>query len=156
MLQAASIDDTCFLCHNPGTYNLNPSGGTDSRWDHSNERNTFKPDLSALIGQYDGNLGSVCMLCHGGDPAFDGYGGIHGLQPGADWRSGEPRYRFQGGSYMSHSPSSWTGTTGGEPTCYFDPSSVSQPFAQCNKHDEPETGSKTQDAEYPRGVPGDY
>jgi hypothetical protein len=173
MLQAASIDDTCFLCHNPGTYNENPSNGTDSRWDHSNESNTFKPDFSALIGQYNGNAGSACMLCHGGDPAVDGYGGIHGLpynadnclsdpsypnpaNPDCDWRSGEPRYRFQGGSYMSHSPSSWTGTTGGEPTCYFDQNSVSQPFAQCAKHDAPETGSKTQDAEYPRGVPGDY
>jgi hypothetical protein len=155
MLQATSIDTTCFLCHNENTYFDNPSRSTDSRWDHSNEGSTWDPSKGSILGQYGGTAGSMCLNCHGGDPAFDGYGGIHGLQPGADWRSGEPRYRFQGGSYMSHSPSSWTGTSGGEATCYFDPNSASQPWSNCSKHDAPETG-RTTPPEYSRGVPGDY
>jgi hypothetical protein len=150
-LRAPSIDETCYLCHNSAVYSNNSSSLT--RWDHSNDAAVWGSSVWAKIGQYDGNTGSACMNCHGGDPAVDGFGGIHGLEPGTDWRSGEERFRFQGGSYMSHQPGSWT-TTGGTSTCYFAGSS-SQDWSNCSRHSGDDTG-RTTPAQYDRGVPGTY
>jgi hypothetical protein len=156
MLQASSIDDTCFLCHNSNVY-FDPDRDFQgiSRWDHDQEGAAWNADDWALLGDYGANTGSACLNCHGGDPAVDGYGGMHGLQAGSDWRSGEPRYRFQGGSFMSHSPSSWTGITGGTATCYFAPDTDTQPWSNCTKHSGTEDG-RTSPPNYSRGVPGDY
>jgi hypothetical protein len=152
MLQAASIDATCYLCHNSTTYSNNSS--TDTRWDHSNDSSVWDAAKGSILGQYDGTEGSINLNCHGGNPVTDGFGGIHGLPAGADPRSGQERYRFQGGSYMSHDPGSWTGTSG-TATCYFDSNSQTQDWSSCAKHDAPEQG-RTAPPQYSRGVPGDY
>jgi hypothetical protein len=160
MLQAGSIDETCFICHNSNVY-FDPDRAFRgiSRWDHDQDGSVWNPADGSILGAYSGVEGSVCLNCHGGDPAVDGFGGIHGLQPaavaGADWRSGEERYRFQGGSYMSHSPSSWTETSGGTATCYFAPGNKNQAWSSCSQHEDTETG-RTSDPNYSRGVPGDY
>jgi hypothetical protein len=168
MLQAASIDDTCWLCHNASVYSdtgNNPSPLT--RWSHGNEGTAFDEGAGAKIGEYGANLGSICLNCHGGNPVTDGFGGIHGLpydaaaceaspgtgNPDCDPRSGEPRYRFQGGAYMSHSPGSWT-TTAGTATCYF-AGSKNQDWSNCTKHTGTEDKNTT-NPQYDRGVPGDY
>lgn len=117
---------------------------------------------SALIGNYNGNHGSFCRNCHGGwigdlGSWIDGYGGIHGMDQnlqGADARTSEPRYRFQGGIYMSHVPSSWTGTTGGTPTCYF-AASKTVDWSQCGQHNSGQTG-RTEDPQFSRGTAGTY
>jgi hypothetical protein len=152
-LQASSIDGTCYLCHNQGAYEDNPDSSTDTRWDHSNESAAFDPSVGSILGAYGGTAGSMCLNCHGGDPATEGFGGIHGLPAGTDGRSGLERYRFQGGSYMSHDPGSWTGTSGSA-TCYFAAGS-SQDWSNCTKHNDIET-SRTNPPQYSRGVPGDY
>ncbi|UCH80676.1 MAG: cytochrome c3 family protein, partial [Nitrospiraceae bacterium] len=151
MLQASSIDDTCYLCHNSNVYSNSSSGLT--RWSHDNDSAVWGDSKWAKIGEYNGNLGSACMNCHGGNPATDGFGGIHGLPSGADPRSGEERYRFMGGSYMSHQPGSWT-TTGGTATCYF-AGSKTQDWSNCTQHSGTETG-RTAPAQYDRGLPGSY
>jgi hypothetical protein len=153
MLQASSIDNTCYLCHNASTYSNNSS--SDTRWDHSNDSGVWDAGKGSKIGTYGVNEGSICLNCHGGDPANDGFGGIHGLQSGTDPRSGEERYRFQGGSYMSHTPSSWTTTSGGTATCYFDSGSATQAWSLCAKHSGTDT-SRTAAPQFDRGVPGDY
>jgi len=160
MLQASSIDGTCYLCHNSGVYGDVSSGLT--RWSHNNDggvRGNY-----SYIGNYNGNPGSECMLCHGGNIGdggsfIDGYGGIHGMS-GTDSRSGQTKYRFQGGSYMAHDPGSWTGTSGSA-TCYFSNQSDTVDWSNCTQHggtkagDEMETG-RTYPPQYSRGVPGDY
>jgi hypothetical protein len=153
MLQASSIDGTCYLCHEQTAYEDNTAGSTDTRWDHSNESAAFDPAVGSILGAYGGTAGSMCLNCHGGDPAVEGFGGIHGLPSGVDVRSGLERYRFQGGSYMSHDPGSWTGTTGSA-TCYFAGTSA-QDWSNCTKHNSPQTG-RTAPPQYSRGVPGDY
>jgi hypothetical protein len=157
MLQAATIDGTCYLCHNSNVYSN--TGDPGSRWPHDNDGSVWSVGKGAVIGDYnstDGtDEGSMCRNCHGGDPAADGFGGIHGLAAGADPKSGEPRYRFQGGSYMSHQPSSWTGTSGGTPTCYFDPGSSNVDWSYCTQHNGTLT-NRTSAPNYSRGVPGDY
>jgi hypothetical protein len=150
MLQASSIDGTCYLCHNSNVYSNNSSSLT--RWDHSNDDKVWNTAELAKIGQYGSNAGSACMNCHGGNPVTDGFGGIHGMS-GTDARSGQTKYRFQGGSYMSHDPGSWTGTSGSA-TCYF-AGSQTQVWSNCNQHKNTETG-RTASPQYSRGVPGDY
>ncbi|UCH79992.1 MAG: cytochrome c3 family protein, partial [Nitrospiraceae bacterium] len=157
MLQASSIDGTCYLCHNIATYD--DVSSSDTRWDHSNDGGVWDTGKGSKLGLYGANAGSICLNCHGGNPVTDGFGGIHGLPAGSDPRSSQQRYRFQGGSYMSYSPSSWTGTSGGTPTCYFDATTDTQPWSNCTQHggsgSETETG-RTADPQYSRGVPGDY
>jgi predicted CxxxxCH...CXXCH cytochrome family protein len=158
MLQASTIDNTCYLCHNSATYSNNSS--SDTRWSHDNESAVWDVGAGAVIGDYDStdgtDAGSICRNCHGGDPVTDGFGGIHGLPAGSDPRSGEQRYRFIGGSYMSYQPSSWTGTTGGTPTCYFDPSAKTVDWSYCTHHNGTDTGGRTGSQQFSRGVPGDY
>jgi hypothetical protein len=172
MLQASSIDGTCYLCHESTAYFNNTAGSTDTRWDHSLESSTMDAGQGAIIGQYGGTEGSVCLNCHGGyigegGSFIDGFGGIHGLpydataceaspgtgNPDCDPRSGEPRYRFQGGSYMAHQPGSWT-AAGGTSTCYF-AGNKNQDWSNCAKHTGTED-QRTGPMEFDRGVPGDY
>ncbi len=149
----SGIDRTCWLCHNSTTYSDNSSN--DTRWDHSNDSSVWSPDDGSKLGAYGGATGSVCLNCHGGDPAVDGFGGIHGLQSGLDWRSGQERFRFQGGSYMSHDPGDWTGTTG-TATCYFAGGNQdTQDWSNCTKHDAPEDG-RTAPPQYSRPIPDTY
>jgi predicted CxxxxCH...CXXCH cytochrome family protein len=155
MLQATTIDGTCYLCHNILTYENVDSG--QSRWPHDNDSSVWDIQKGAEIGSYPPlavDEGSICRNCHGGDPDGDGFGGVHGLTSAQspDPRSGEPRYRFQGGSYMSHSPSSWTGTTGGTPTCYFDPGTDTVPWSKCTQHSGTNT-NRTSAPVYSRGTP---
>jgi hypothetical protein len=160
MLKASSIDGTCYLCHNSNVYSNNYSPLT--RWSHDNESNVWDTGKWAKIGEYNGNTGSACLNCHGGNIGeggsfIDGYGGIHGMDTniqGADSRTGEPRYRFQGGTYMSHQPANWTGTSGGEATCYFS-ANKSIDWANCGQHNSTQTG-RTEPPQYSRGVPGQY
>ena len=161
MLTANSIDDTCYLCHNSTTYSDDKSS-TDTRWWHGLETNAWNVAKISLIGNYNGNDGSFCRNCHGGligeTGSFnDGYGGIHGMDTslqGADPRTGEPRYRFQGGIYMSHNPGDWTGTADNSPTCYFSASKTVD-WSACGQHNSDQTG-RTDPPRYSRGVPGDY
>ncbi len=163
MLQASSIDGTCWLCHSNSVYeDVAVEGHGSTRWKHGYETNAFKAGNESLIGNYNGNAGSNCRTCHGGligeGGSFnDGYGGIHGMDTnlqGADPRSGQPRYRFQGGIYMSHQPSSWTGTTGGTATCYFSATKTID-WSNCGQHNSGQTG-RTGDPTYSRGTPGQY
>jgi hypothetical protein len=154
MLQASTIDGTCYRCHNSNVYSANGAAG--SRWTHNQDSSVWSGSDAALIGAYRGDVGSKCMLCHGGKIGeagtvigYDGYGGIHGLPSGVDTRSGEERYRFQGGSYMSHSPGSWT-TTAGSSTCYFE--GGDQDWSSCTRHTGTETG-RTSPGNYDRPVP---
>jgi hypothetical protein len=159
MLQESSIDATCYNCHSEQVYQ--ESGAlSGSRWPHDgpDSGNFFNTGNSAKIGEYRSNPGSICLNCHGGRIGeggtfigYDGYGGIHGLPSGVDTRSGEERYRFQGGSYMSHSPGSWT-TTAGSNTCYFAAGS-SQDWSNCTRHNDTETGSRTPTMNYDRPAP---
>ena len=151
MLQAASIDGTCYLCHNSNVYSNNSS--TLTRWSHDNEPAVWNTDKGALIGGYGGVVGSICLNCHGGNPVTDGFGGIHGLPSGTDPRSGQERYRFQGGAYMSHDPGSWD-TTGGSATCYF-AGSKNQDWSACTQHSG-NLNSRTASPQYDRGLPGSY
>jgi hypothetical protein len=161
MLEATSIDGECWLCHNSAVYSDNASGAT--RWSHDKDAGAWAGGKGAKIGLYGGNTdGSHCRNCHGGKigqggtmVGYDGYGGIHGLPSGTDPRSGEERYRFIGGDYMSHAPASWTGTSGGTPTCYFDSSSTSQDWSGCTQHSGTDT-KRTMSPAYSRGVPGQY
>jgi hypothetical protein len=154
MLEAASIDDECWLCHNQNVYSSTEAAG--SRWDHNEDSAVWGSNYLAKIGEYGGSQGSACRNCHGGrigngGSFVDGYGGIHGLPSGADPRSNEERYRFIGGDYMSHSPASWTGTSGGTPTCYFN-GVRDQDWSNCSQHDGTDT-KRTMDPAYSRGVP---
>ncbi len=159
MLTANSIDNTCWNCHSQSEYSNNSSN--DVRWRHDNDSNTFDSGRSSKIGAYNGNHGSFCRTCHGGNIGeggsfIDGYGGMHGMDTGltgADSRSGQPRYRFQGGIYMSHNPGSWTGT-GGTATCYFSATKTID-WSNCGQHNSPQTG-RTDPPQYSRGTPGQY
>jgi hypothetical protein len=158
MLEADSIDGACWLCHNSAVYSDNASGAT--RWSHDKDAGAWAGGKGSKIGLYGGNTdGSYCRNCHGGSIGdggtfVDGYGGIHGLPSGADPRSGEERYRFIGGDYMSHAPASWTGTSGGTPTCYFG-ASTAQDWSGCTQHSGTDT-KRTMSPAYSRGVPGQY
>jgi hypothetical protein len=155
MLEASSIDGECWLCHNSTVYSNNASGAT--RWSHDKDAGAYASGKGAKIGMYGGNTdGSYCRNCHGGNIGVlgsfvDGYGGIHGLPSGTDSRSGEERYRFIGGDYMSHSPASWTGTSGNTPTCYFG-ADTTVDWSGCTNHNTNQT-KRTMDPAYPRGVP---
>lgn len=149
MLQATSVDATCYLCHNTAVYNpSSATAETQSRFDH--KTNDGSNTGSVLTTPYN----SACRTCHGGDPEVDGYGGIHGLA-GNDARNSQPRYRFIGGVYMAAYPGSWTGTTGATPTCYFQTNSKTQPFSTCGQHNSNQTGRITL-PNYSRGTPGQY
>ena len=151
MLQASSIDDTCWLCHNSNVYSA--TGDSGSRFDHNvDSSRTMDPENGSLVGQYDTNFGSRCLLCHGGDPAVDGLGGIHGLPPTpTDWRTGEQRFRFQGGARLSFLPvDNWTGN-GGDGTCYTQSSGTS--WAQCSSHEGNSKSEDTSGYAYPRPTP---
>jgi hypothetical protein len=163
MLEATSIDGECWLCHNSNVYSNTSSSLT--RWSHDEDSSVWAGGKGSRIGMYGPDPyptdGSYCRDCHGGrignfSSAFvDGYGGIHGLPSGADSRSGEERYRFIGGDYMSHTPASWTGTSGGTPTCYFDPVDKTQDWSGCTQHAGDDT-KRTMDPAYSRDVPGQY
>jgi hypothetical protein len=165
MLQASSIDGTCILCHNTNVY-LNPAKGTTaSRWDHNQDAGVWNDTKWVKLGEYDGNAGSACLNCHGGDPLTDGLGGIHGLpydaaacegspgtsNPDCDPKSGEPRYRFQGGTYMSHQPGSWTQGGTGTSTCYF--AASDNPWSDCTQHSGTTQTGRTDQMNYDRPVP---
>jgi hypothetical protein len=158
MLQASSIDGTCYLCHNSNVYSNNSS--TLTRWSHNKEQSVWGE--YALIGNYDGNPGSECLNCHGGKigeggsmVGYDGYGGIHGMS-GIDTRSNQPKYRFQGGAYMAHDPGSWTTTDGTGRGCYF-AGAQNQDWSSCSKHTDGVLGNnRDMDPQYSRGTPGTY
>ena len=171
MLEADSIDGTCWLCHSNTVYADVSSGLT--RWDHSKDTNVWKtsPTKLAKIGDYYGSgatLGSACRNCHGGmigegGSFADGYGGIHGLPAGADPRAGgDERYRFIGGDYMAHRPGdtadSWWTTNPNGRSCYFNASSTSVDWSYCSQHSGDLTENKSKDMvpAYSRGVPGQY
>jgi hypothetical protein len=155
MLQASTIDDTCYLCHNSTTYSDNKTS-TDTRWWHGNETQAWGAGNETWMN------GSICRSCHGGligdgGSFTDGYGGIHGMDTGlqgADPKSGQPRYRFQGGIYMSHLPGSWTAASGTS-SCYFDASSKTVDWSKCGQHSG-NTGQRTATPRFSRGIPGDY
>ena len=154
MLQAASIDGTCGLCHNiTTTYSDTATNVEYSRHDHTDDSNhTMDATRGSLLGEYDGYPGSVCLLCHGG-AHYDGYGAIHGIPASPlDIRTNLSRYRFTGGSTMSRnitSPSDDWDIGGASASCYFaDPDP--QPWSKCQHHSL--GGATTVDTQYGRGT----
>jgi hypothetical protein len=161
MLTSATIDDTCYQCHNSNVYSDNYVAGT-TRWDHSNETQAWNAGNESTFG------GSFCLNCHGGQIGdggsfLDGYGGMHGMDSGTtggpgslgvDPNSGQPRYRFQGGIYMSHDPGDWTGTGGSDGSCYF-AASKTVDWSSCGQHNSLQQG-RTVSPLYSRGTPGQY
>ncbi|MBI1922306.1 MAG: CxxxxCH/CxxCH domain-containing protein [Geobacter sp.] len=148
MLQASTVDGTCWNCHSNAVYNYPAANETQSRFNHATNDGT-----NTIVAKPTTIGNSGCRNCHGGDPEVDGYGGIHGMS-GTDARNSQTRYRFIGGVYMAPYVGSWTGTTG-TPTCYFQTNSKTQPFATCTQHNSNQTGRIT-NGNYNRGLPGTY
>jgi hypothetical protein len=154
MMTASTVDGTCYQCHNSSVYSDNSSALT--RWSHDNEGQAWSAGKETLFG------GSFCLNCHGGQIGdggsfLDGYGGMHGMDSGTiglDPKSGQPRYRFQGGIYMSHDPGDWTGTGGSDGSCYF-AASKTVDWSNCGQHNSLQQG-RTQSPAYSRGTPGQY
>jgi len=143
----SAIDRTCFQCHPGGVY-LNGSN-TASRWNHTQEGDVWDAGVETKWNS------SFCLTCHGGgrqnasEPQQ--FGGIHGVT-GTDTISSQPRWRFQGGAYMSPNPDgtgNWTGTATSI-TCYFQSSANS--MSNCTKH----SGSTNRPWGYNYGRPTTY
>jgi predicted CxxxxCH...CXXCH cytochrome family protein len=124
----STIDATCYLCHEQAVHE-NGSGG---RWDHSNDGSVWSGGKETFWDD------SYCFLCHGGGNGAEAYiaqyGGIHGLN-GADTLTGEPRWRFQGGAYLSPNPGDngeWT-ITSGSVVCYGQ--TAANKWSNCSRHD---------------------
>ena len=152
MLAGSSIDNTCFQCHNQATtYSATATAETNSRFRHRSDDGSANTLAGGKLSRIDG---SQCRNCHGGNPVTDGWGGIHGLK-GADPRSGQPRYRFTGGAYMSYEPlpNDWT-SSGSDGNCYF-AGSKTQTFSTCGQHNSTQAG-RTSGPVYNRGLPTTY
>jgi len=144
MMQAATIDDTCYLCHNSGVYS--DAAGAGSRVNHDMCGHSF--DLTSTFGN------SQCLKCHGGEPGeqLSGqsravYGGIHGNNASGS-TSGAPisgtRYRFVGGLMGMFQPGTsatvnWT-TSGTAVNCYMQAGTNN--WSNCERHYGSGPGSK--------------
>jgi len=125
----SNIDGTCYQCHPESVYENGAS--TASRWNHDNYGRPYAAGVETRWNN------SVCLTCHGaGNKAatdLGKWGGIHGVT-GTDSLTGQPRYRFQGGAYMTPNPGnngSWT-TAATNISCYFQSSTDS--LSNCTKH----------------------
>jgi cytochrome c553 len=124
----STIDATCYLCHERSVH----EDGTGGRWDHNNDGSVWSAGKATFWDD------SLCFECHGGGNNAEAYiakyGGIHGLN-GTDTRTGEPRWRFQGGAYISPNPGDngeWT-ITSGSVVCYGQ--TAANKWSNCSRHD---------------------
>jgi predicted CxxxxCH...CXXCH cytochrome family protein len=132
IVTGATVEDTCYICHMKTVYD--PATANDdteevARFDH------YEADTS-LKTAYTKVGSSMCMNCHGGAPQKIGFGGIHGLEPGADYRDSTGNsvmgHRFLGGAFMAHDPQDFTQVD--TSTCYFDAATKNIPFTSCGQH----------------------
>jgi hypothetical protein len=124
----STIDATCYLCHERAVH----EDGTGGRWDHNSDGSVWSGGKETFWDD------SYCFNCHGGGNGSEAYiaqyGGIHGLN-GTDTMTGEPRWRFQGGAYLSPNPGDageWT-TQSAEVVCYAQTSA--NKWSNCSRHD---------------------
>jgi predicted CXXCH cytochrome family protein len=145
MLVAATVDNTCYTCHDSGVYSN--TAGNGSRVDHSMCGHTFDGGMESTYGT------SFCFNCHAGMKNESPYGGIHGMPSGTDpdyaasYTNGknpiEERWRFMGGELGAYKQGAWPGawnTSGTAPTCYM--RTAANSYSNCSRHQGSGSGSK--------------